>query len=303
MIVGATVLTSLLVNYSLDFFQGRLRVARVLPVVLVTNVVLTLVALVAVTRLTDLRAQVALFPLVEAVNGLVLLACLRRERPPDVPRFAFGDAPALARRSLPIAVTGIVIMIYSRLDVLVLSSRLDAAAVGHYGMAFRLTEPFQLAAAAFALSVFSRFSARFHAPPVTGLLALAVRYLVATLAYGVAVALALALVAPPLIHRLLPGYAPCVPVLRVLAGALVFRSLNATLAGIIQGAGRFRLLTGVAVWNLALVYVLLGWLVGWLGLQGAAFALLGAEAVNTVIQLAMVLRIIARQEGAPRHAG
>lgn len=303
MIVGATVLTSLLVNYSLDFFQGRLRVARVLPAVLATNVLLTLAALVAVTRLGDLRAQVALFPLVEAVNGLVLLALLRREARRDGPPFAFGDVPALVRRSLPIAVTAVVIMTYSRLDVLVLSSRLDAASVGHYGMAFRLTEPFQLAAAAFALSVFSRFAARFQAPPVTGLRPLAARYLAATLAYGAATALALALLAPPLVRRFLPDYLPCVPVLRVLAGALVFRSLNATLAGILQGAGRFRLLTGIAVWNLALVYVLLGWLVGWLGARGAAFALLGAEAVNTVVQLAMVQRTIARQEGASRHAG
>src|SRR4029450_4318197 len=81
-----------------------------------------------------------------------------------------------------------------------------------------------------------------------------VRVLGATLAYGVAAALALATLAPPLIARWLAAYAPSIPILRVLAGALVFRTLNATLSGILQGAGRFRLLNVIALGNLARAY-------------------------------------------------
>ena len=300
-IVGATALTSLLVNFSLDFYQGRLRVARVLPPVLVSNAALTLVALLAVPRLHDLRAQAALFPAIEAVTGLVLLAWLRREDLLARPWLAFERVPDLVRHSLPIAATGIVIMIYSRLDVLVLSSRLDSRAVGHYGMAFRLTEPFQLAAAAFGLSVFSRFSTWFHAPHAGALRGSARRYLAATLGYGLATALALNLLAPPVIERLLPDYVPGLPVLRILSAALVFRSLNATLAGIIQGAGRFRLLTGIALWNLALVFALLCWLVDRYQAPGAALALLAAEAVNTAIQLGVVVRIVSEHERSVTH--
>lgn len=301
-IVALTIATALFTNYSLDLFQARLSVPRVLVPVLLTNVALALAAAAALPRLHDLRLQVALFPLLEAATGVVLLVRLRAEGLLGPAPPAFGRVIELARRSLPIAITGIVIMTYSRLDVLVLSSRLDAAAVGLYGIAFRLTEPFQIAAASFGLSVFSRFSSLFHDPGGTSLRRVTVRYLIATLAYGVVAAVTLGVLAPPLLTRLLPAYAAAVPVLRLLSAALVFRTFNATLAGIIQGAGRFRLLTGIAVWNLVLVFALLQVLVTRFHAPGAALALLIGEAVNSALQLGVVARLVAHHEGSDAHA-
>lgn len=302
LIAGATAVTALLISYSLDWYQARLSIARVFVPVVVTNVLLALVAVLLVPRLPDLRLRVALFPALELASGLVLLVLLRRESLLSAPWIAFGRVPGLLAACLPIAVTNIVIMLYSRLDVLVLSSRVDTAAVGHYGIAFRLTEPIQIAAAAFALSVFSRFSAWFRDPSAP-LRRPALRYLLATLGYGASAALALGLLAPPVIHRFFAEYAPAIPVLRILAATLVFRSLNATLAGIIQGAGRFRLLTGIALWNLVLVFTLLSWFVGPYGAPGAALALLAGEGLNTLIQMVVVTRLIAQHERTAARAG
>ena len=91
--------------------------------------------------------------------------------------------------------------------------------------------------------------------------------------------------------------------LRILAATLVFRSLNATLAGIIQGAGRFRLLTGIASWNLVLVFALLSVFVPRFGAPGAALALLAGEGLNSVIQLLVVARLVAQHERTAAHAG
>lgn len=302
LVVGATAATALLVTFSLDWYQARLRVARIFAPVVVTNTLLALAALLLVPRLADLRGKVALFPALELASGLVLLVWLRREKVLAAPWLDFGRVPSLLRASVPIAVTNLVIMLYSRLDVLVLSSRVDPAAVGHYGIAFRLTEPIQIAAAAFALSVFSRFSAWFR-DPAAPVRAPARRYLLATLGYGALAALALGLLAPPVLRAFFPEYAPAIPVLRILAATLVFRSLNATLAGIIQGAGRFRLLTGIAAWNLVLVFTLLSVLVPRFGAPGAALALLAGEGLNTVIQMLVVARLVARHERTAAHAG
>jgi O-antigen/teichoic acid export membrane protein len=152
------------------------------------------------------------------------------------------------------------------------------------------------------VSVFSRFSSGFRTPGDASLGGLAFRYIVGTLGYGVAAALALGLLAPPLIERLLPAYAPAVPILRILSAALVFRTLNATLAGIIQGSGRFKLLTGIALWNLGFVLVLLHLLVGRFQAPGAALALLIGEAVNSGIELVVVSRILARRREVASHA-
>lgn len=299
-IVGLTVLTSLLTNFSLDWYQARLSIARVLAPVMAATVLLTLAAALLLPRLPDLRAQVALLPAIELAGGIVLLARLRRTGLAAPPPTLAGVG-ALVRASLPVAATAILIVTYSRLDVLVLASRLDAAAVGHYGVAFRLTEPFQLAAAAFGLSVFSRFSTWFHDPAGMSLARAAFRYIVATLGYGIAAALAVGLLAPPVIERMLPAYAPAIPALRWLALALVFRSVNATLAGILQGGGRFRTLTALAAWNLLVVFALLHAWVGRIGVVGAALALLVAEALNTVLELALVIRMVTSHGRSHSH--
>lgn len=303
LLLGLSTFTALLINFSLDHFQARLHVLRVLPQVMLVNLVLTVAAILVLPRLPDLHSRVLCFPLIEVAGGLVLLAALRQEGLLGRPVFRFGEVLALTQRSLPIAITGIVIMLYSRLDVLVLSSRLGEAAVGYYGIAFRLTEPFQLAAAAFGMSVFSRFSAVFQSEPASSLRPLAVRYAMPTLGYGLASALAVGVLAPVLVARWLPAYAEAMPILRVLAGALVFRTMNATLAGMLQGAGRFRLLTGLAVWNLVLTFGLLTLLVPRFGAPGAAWASLLGEAFNMLLHGVLIIRTISLRERAMAHAG
>lgn len=298
LVLGASTFTALLTNYSVDWFQARLQVGRIMLPVMLAMAALALAGAALMTRVTALPVLAAWFPLMEAGGALVLLAQLRRDGLPGSPVFDFGGIAALLRGSLPIATTSILIMMTARMDVLVLNSRLDSAAVGYYGIAFRLTEPFQIAAASFGLSVFSRFSAWFAAPAGVALDRQAARYLLATFGYGVASSLAIGLAAPPLVERFLPQYAPAVPLLRLLAGALVFRNLNATLAGILQGAGRFRLLTGMAVWNLAFAFALLQTLVPRLGVSGAALTQVIAEGVNMAVGLFFVWRTLAaRREG------
>lgn len=302
LVLAASVFTSLLLNFSLDWFQARLRVADVLVPVLATNGVLSLAAALMVPRLPDLRAQAAMFPLIETAVGLVLFAFWRREPAARGAGFDAARLTVLVRASLPVALTSILIMVVARLDVLVLSRRLDAAAVGLYGMAFRITEPFQIAAAALGLSVFSHFAARFAPASAAPVRAAAVRYSAATFGYGLAAAFALGVVAPLVVERAFPAYASGLPVLRVLAASLVFRSLNATLAGILQGAGRFAWITGLAVWNLILVAALLLVFVDRVGVVGAALALLVAEGLNSLLHGLLVARVVAAHERTIAHA-
>ena len=295
LVLSFTVWTALLQGYSLDWFQGRLRVARALVPALAVNIACGLAAAGLLARLPGLPAKAACLPALELCAGLVLLAVLRRD-----PDWAFGRpsrrvARALALGGVPIVVTGTLIMVYSRLDVFVMAGRLPAVDVGRYGIAYRFTEPFQIAAAVFGLSVYSRFGS-FLQPGAGHARTAALRYAAGTLAYGATAALALATLAPPLITRFLPAYSGAIPPLRILAASLLFRSLNATLAGIIQAAGRFRGLAALAGWNLVLVFGLLTWLVPRLGMPGAPLALLIGEGVNSLIQVAWVARIVSAHE-------
>jgi len=295
LVLSFTVWTALLQGFSLDWFQGRLRVARALAPALAVNAACGLAAAALLAHLPGLREKAACLPILELCAGLVMLFVLRRD-----PDWAFGRpsrrvARALALGGVPIVVTGMLIMVYSRLDVFVMAGRLPAVDVGRYGIAYRFTEPFQIAAAVFGLSVYSRFVS-FLQPGAGHARTAALRYAAGTLAYGATAALALATLAPPLITRFLPAYSGAIPPLRILAASLLFRSLNATLAGIIQAAGRFRGLAALAGWNLVLVFGLLTWLVPRLGMPGAPLALLIGEGVNSLIQVAWVARIVSAHE-------
>ena len=67
----------------------------------------------------------------------------------------------LLKESWPLALTATFIMIYTRIDQLMLFQIKGAQAVGHYAAAVRLTELFNIIAAAFMTSVFPLFSKYF----------------------------------------------------------------------------------------------------------------------------------------------
>jgi O-antigen/teichoic acid export membrane protein len=297
LVLSFSVWTAFLQSVSLDWFQGRLRVGRALVPALVTNVAGGLVAALALARIPGLAAKAVSLPVLELLVGAVLLVALRRERDWGFGRPSTRAARTLLLGSVPIAITAILIMLYSRLDVFVMASRLPSVDVGRYGIAFRFTEPFQIAAAVFGLSVYSRFVGWTEpGAPRPGRAVL--RYTAGTLAYGAVAALGLSTLAPPLIERFLPAYAAAVAPLRILSVALLFRSLNATLAGMIQAAGHFRGLAALAGWNLVFVFALLLAFVPRFGVEGAALALAVGEGVNSLFQAVWVARIVRSQERA-----
>ena len=300
-VLSFSVWTSLLQGFSLDWFQARLRVGRALWPVLAANLTGGALAALAVTRVAGLQAKELALPALELLVGAVLLLVLRGEAGWALGRPTSASTRALFRASVPVAATAILVMLYSRLDVLVMADRVPAADLGRYGIAVRLTEPFQIAAAVFGLSVFSRFVAWFkpmpdagNAPPPGSLRAAVLRYVAGTLAYGVVCAGMLYALAPTALTRFLPAYISAVPVVRLLAGVLVFRSLNATMAGMVQAAGHFRALTLLASWSLASVFALMLFFVPRAGAEGAALALLLGEGAGTLILALGVTRIVTR---------
>jgi len=290
-VLGLLVLTGVWGNLYVDYFQARLRVKQVfLPVVLVN--VATIVA-AAAFLMVDRRVipGIAILPLSEAVSLSILARYFNRELGFAKGRVQLAASLQLLRRSLPVAGTLIIAILYTRLDVLILGSFVDVATVGYYGVALRMTEPFQLMMAALAISMYSHLSTTL-ATSRQNIRHLIVRYGLGTIAYGFASCMVLAVVAPIAIRSLLPKYGPAIPVLQVLAVAVIFRTLNACLTSVIHAYGRFAWVTAVATWNLFAIGLLLWILIPKLGAPGAALALLVGEMMNTLIQSIMVSGLV-----------
>src|SRR2546427_926751 len=293
-VLGLLVITGLWGNLYIDYFQARLKVDQIFLPVLLVNLATIVSAATLIIFSRRVILGVAILPCSEALNAWILSRHFTRELGFANESVRLPASLGLLRRSLPVAGTLIIAILYTRLDVLFLGSSLDVATVGYYGVASRLTEPFQLAIVALAVSMYSHLSATI-ATNRQDTRRVVIRYGWGTLSYGVAGCILLGIFAPQVIRWLLPTYSPAIPLLQLLAIVIVFRTLNAYLTSVIHAYGRFVWVTAVAAWSLFALGVLLWILVPRLGARGAALALLVAESMCALIQVVMAGRLVSSE--------
>jgi len=295
-ILGLLVLTGLWSNLTITYFQAHLRVNEIIVPVIVTNIIsIFIIALLSVFKPNILLGLVVL-PVAETINMLILLQHLRREVTLTREKWQLAEVLKLLHRGLPIAVTVILVTLYTRLDVVVLKSFLGAEAVAYYSIAFRMTEPFLFIASALGSSMYSHVSTTLINNSISRARFLLTRYATGLLFYGLICCILLTLIAPIVINRLLPDYSPAIPILQILALALIFRTVNIPLNSTILAFGRFAIITYVAIFNLILISASLFYFVPQYGAQGAAFCLLIGEGINTGIHLAILTWIFVRKK-------
>lgn len=293
-VAGLLIFTGLWQNFSLNYFQARLQTNQIIVPVVVTNIATIVTIALLFLIYPSILLTVAILPVAEAVSAAIVLQRFRRLVPIKIGSAPVVEIRKLLLQALPIGSTIILVTLYTRLDVIVLSNFADIATIGYYGLAFRLTEPVQLVAAAFAMSVYSHLAATL-ADNNHNTRQMILRYAGVTLGYGVLCGLALALIAPVVIQWLLPQYVPAIPILCILATALIFRTFNSCLTSAIQAYGHFSWITRLALFNLFVIGGLLWLLVPRWGAPGAALSLLGGEMLNTVIQIVLVKHTVGRQ--------
>lgn len=286
-LIGVLIFTSLGANLAIDYFQARLGMhAIVLPIIAV-NFCSILVLYGLVLLHAHSVVLVAILPFSEMVSACILLIMLRQETQMVFGRVSWQAMFEILRQSAPIAGTTIFVIVYTRLDVLFLNLFGNSADVGYYSVAYRLTEPFQLVAASFGISIYSHLSQIYTLyPEKVG--HRVIRYAGIMFIYALCSCVLLISLAPYFIKLYLPAYIPSIPILRVLALGLIVRSLNACLTAVIQARGQFIYITLVAFGNMLVIIGLLLVLLPLYGTIGAAIALLLGEIVNSIIQFAVL---------------
>jgi O-antigen/teichoic acid export membrane protein len=281
LLIAATLLS----NLAIDYFQSRLEVREIVAPVIGISLC-TITAAVALSFFVTSAWLVLLLPLSESLIAFVLYRRLKRAVRP-IQQSNLSNALKLMSYSLPLAITVIIVAIYSRIGILALKQYSGDAAAGYFGVASRFTDPFQLIAASFATSLYSHLSAALTHKNKTDARAITQKYLLGVLAYGVVCALLIIFVSPVLVNRFLPQYTPALPIMRVMGGLVIAQSLNQCLTAIIQAHGHFKWMTALSVWNLIAIVTLVALLLPVNGALGVATALLIAEALNAVIQFAL----------------
>jgi O-antigen/teichoic acid export membrane protein len=294
-VAGLLLITTSASNFSINYFQARLRIPEILWPIIANNVMALCMVSLALSIYPSALLGVAILPVAEAVNAFILYRYFRKNVRLSLTKVDRTDIWALMQRGLPIAISIIIVAIYTRLDVIVLEKFFSKSVVGEYGVAFRCTEPFQLVTSAFAITAYSHLSAILDKKKFTEANKFIVKYGAMIFSYGLGICLVLLLVAPPLIQAFLPQYQNSIPILRILAAAIVFRTPTASLTCMIQAYGHYRWITYVSVWNLCFIAVMLAILVPMMSSIGAAYALLSGEVVNVIIQGSMLWYISRKQ--------
>lgn len=292
LIAGLQVITSLWTSYSINYFQAQLASEKVLIPAILTNTTMVFVIYLLAWRTSNIILILAIIPLFEIINGMLILRIYYQYVKPQLCGVSWSLIVELLRNCAPVFTMVIIVTIYTRLDVVVLSNFFDDSVVGFYGLAFRLTEPFLLIAGALSISIFSRtsffLSSNTHARQVWPFLT---RYGTILGVYGLVASMGLTLICPPLIALFFPAYVASIPILRILAAALFVRILNVGMTSVINASGRYSIITRIATFNLLSISTLLILLAPRFGASGAALALLIGEIINCIIQIVVSQRL------------
>jgi O-antigen/teichoic acid export membrane protein len=274
-------------------FQATLSMRRLVPVNATANLLMLALVWAGILFHVSVAGFLLAAALAEAY-GLALTFLLLRRAGHRAQRVAPVWVPArgLLAEAAPLGLASVLVMMYFRLDTIVLSKVAGETEVGRYGAIFRLTEG-SLALAAGLAATFLPLLSTYLANPDSRQrgLELYERGFNVLLASSVLLASTITLLAGP-IMRLLYGapYADAAPGLAVLIWSTVFMSLNMMQTSAFVALGRQRALFGVTIVNLLINVALIVTLIPRFGLLGACAATVVTEAANTLIQSALLAR-------------
>lgn len=263
-------------------FQASLQMAKLFQVHLGSAVLyLGLVAWGAVQGWPLAAFLVALVLQDLVTLGGISLLFLRRFR---MARPRMTEALPLARDGLSIGLLSLIVLLYFRLDVFMLEALKGSEAVGQYALAFRISEAVLLGAVALSTSAFPRL-VELSADPSRARLRRQFRTLYMAAGFlGVGAAIAVSLVAPPLVEAFLPNYGEAARLVAVLIWSVAFMFVNVQTADLLIALGYTGAVTRIACFNLALNAAFNLVLIPRYGAMGAVMATVATEGLNALMQ-------------------
>jgi O-antigen/teichoic acid export membrane protein len=277
--------TMLGINFSLTYYQARLKVDRAAAIILL------IVPIYAIAEFASRNQaacyQLAILGVYEFVVAVALFSDTRRVsgfRRGDVGQFLTRlSLSRVAGECLPIAGTMILATAYTRLDVFVVKPLAGAAALGLYSYAYRLSEPFRFVTNAIEATLYGYLSraishdAHFRALKLARLWAIVA-------GYAVVFSGSAAVIGYAVTTLVYPNYRAALPTMFMLCAALFVRCLSGFAASFLNAVGLFRRILWAASLNLLLMLIIIYPLTKRFGIVGAAGSLLLVEGLNAAVQ-------------------
>jgi O-antigen/teichoic acid export membrane protein len=286
-IVGTSLATSLLLNAFVSYFQANLNMSSILISSLVSTLSYVSLTFFGFSHQWSLVSFAVIIPASELINLLITSSIYRRILSIKL-RFDRRIIRSLIRESVPVAIGGIAVVLYLRLDNLLVGLFLNEASVGVYSAGYRFTEPFMLVFSSLSLSIYASLSRQGKNDMSNKVGQTMYRLLATVIGTSSVSALLLSFFAVQLLAMISPEYHNAVTVLRILSLSIVFKAVNAQLTAMINSRGRFSIITVIAIINLTINIGLNLLMIPKYGIIGAAIAVTTTEGVNTIMQLVCI---------------
>ena len=283
------------------YHQANVRADRAAPAILLAALGNVATGLLAARLHAPMPFYLAGLPVGNAVGLLALLLISRRWVRPSVRVVSRATLLRFAMVAWPLAGTAVVVLLYFRVNTILLAQFVGLAAVASYAAAYKLSEAFLLVAAAVSGTTLPVLADALRTGPNReGVRAYQASILV-SLATAVPFALLVTLAGRFLLVELFgPTYASSAFALAVLGWATVLMAVNVQTTNALVALDRERAVFVIAAVNLVVNLVANLWLIPRISFNGAALATLITEAGNLGMQAALVWILLQRPGSAAR---
>jgi polysaccharide transporter, PST family len=290
-IASISLFSANLVGALVAYYQSQLRMHEIFWVTLFVQIAYVLISVSLILARAPLPLVLGILPAAEFAYFLLLRS---REHLTSQLVMDSQGTLGLLRESLPLGIMSGMILLYLRIDNVILYKLAGSSALGLYAACFRMIEPVLMIPGAFSVSLLALLSAKSHdSIGRSEIWGLCTRTLWPAYLFVLCAAAGLILLGKTLLAHFSPDYVVAYPALCILSLCLLVRTLNITMTTVITSRGAYSTLAKLAAVNLAINVGLVVVLVPTLGMPGAAWAAFGTESVNMAMQF-MILRSVTR---------
>jgi O-antigen/teichoic acid export membrane protein len=278
------------------YHQASVRADRAAPAILLAAIGNVATGVLAARLHAPMPVYLACLPAGNAVGLISLLLITRRWLRPSIRAVSRETLIRFAVLSWPLAGTAVVVLLYFRINTIMLSSLDGLNAVASYAAAYKLSEAFLLVAAAVSGTTLPVLSAALRGGPSReGRRAYEASILVslaAAVPFGLLCSLGGSFL---LVHLFGAGYASSATALAILGWATVLMAVNVQTTNALVALDRERLVFGVAGINLVVNVIANFLLIPRMSFNGSAWATLLTEGGNLAMQAILVWIFLRRR--------
>lgn len=283
-----SIFTSLTLNAFVSYYQAQLSMSKIMMAHLMGYGSYLAISLFMIFQHTHLAFLMVVIPFSEGIIVFLLVRRSLQHQPLHI-HIDYSFLRSIVSESIYVGLGGIAVVIYMRLDNVMISRLLDLRSVGHYALAYRLIEPFSLLFSSFGISLYASLSALSKDVKIYERFFYERRYLILMLVVaGLGVAGYIFLVRP-LLPLFSPEYLESGNVLLLLSFVLLFKAVNTQLTAILNSIKKFRIVSIITCINLCVSILLYFIFIPRYGIQGAALAAVGTEFLNSLLQISTVM--------------